>query len=107
MRSDHLAKHIKTHQKGSKLNLATSSTDLSNMIMQMEADQSGGATAMGMAGFAANSAGMLGMVAMEGDEMEGDDDDDEDDDESESGSEISDSEIAPAVGGGGIMLPGQ
>ena len=45
MRSDHLSKHIKTHQKGSRLslpNLPTSSTDvnLDDIIMSAEADQS-------------------------------------------------------------------
>ena len=42
MRSDHLSKHIKTHQKGTRLGLATSSTDvnLDDIILSAEADQS-------------------------------------------------------------------
>ena len=42
MRSDHLSKHIKTHQKGARLGLATSSTDvnLDDIILSAEADQS-------------------------------------------------------------------
>lgn len=42
MRSDHLSKHVKTHQKGSRLNPATSSTSdlMDDMITAAEADQS-------------------------------------------------------------------
>ena len=85
MRSDHLSKHIKTHQKGSRLNPATSSTDPTNgsaTIASSDLDQSdllegGGALQIGL------------------DEMEDDDDDMVDDSDDESGSDISDSEIAP------------
>ena len=80
MRSDHLSKHIKTHQKGTRLNPATSSTDATTGVGgSSEADQSdllegSGALQIGL------------------DDIEDDMVDDSDD---ESGSDISDSEIAP------------
>ena len=77
-----MSKHIKTHQKGSRLNIATSSTDvnLDDLIMGTEADQS-----------ELHQNGNMGMsIGLE------DDDEDDDDSDDESGSEeISDSEIAP------------
>ena len=80
MRSDHLSKHIKTHQKGTRLNaLPTSSTDcnLDDIILSAEADQSD-----------LNNVGTnLGTIGGMEDEFEDSDDD-------ESGSEISDSDIA-------------
>ena len=84
MRSDHLSKHIKTHQKGTRLPnaLPTSSTDcnLDDIIMSAEADQSD-----------LNNVGTnLGTIGGMEDEFEDESDDDE------SGSEISDSDIAPS-----------
>ena len=78
MRSDHLSKHIKTHQKGTRLPLApTSSTDcnLDDIILIAEADQSD-----------------LTTVAQANQLAIGLDDDFDSDDES--GTDISDSEIA-------------
>ena len=82
MRSDHLSKHIKTHQKGSRLISATSSTNdaLSDAIMAVEADQSDLAAGDDAAG---------GNLTLE-----------EEDSEDESGSDISDSEIASSQQGG-------
>jgi len=74
MRSDHLSKHIKTHQKGTtRMPIApTSSTDVNlDDIMSAEADQSD-LTAVPLA---------IGL-------------DDYDDSDEESGSDLSDSEIA-------------
>ena len=84
MRSDHLSKHIKTHQKGSRLglpNLPTSSTDvnLDDIIMSAEADQSD------LNNVGPHRASDLGQIGI---------DEEFDDSEDESGSEISDSEIA-------------
>ena len=83
MRSDHLSKHIKTHQKGaSRVNIATSSTDvnLDDIILSAEADQSSltGQLGPGDHGLQIGSIGM----------------DDDEDDSDEDGSDISDSEIA-------------
>lgn len=72
MRSDHLSKHVRTHQKGIRL-------DLDDMSGITEPDQSH----MGM-----GEPGEL-QIGLGVDEEE-----DEDDDEYESGSDISDSEIA-------------
>lgn len=86
MRSDHLSKHIKTHQKGTRLNPATSSTDPTtdatseSMADQSELLEGSGALQIGL------------------DDIEDDDIADSDD---ESGSDISDSEIAPP----GVPLP--
>ena len=84
MRSDHLSKHIKTHQKGSRLglpNLPTSSTDvnLDDIILSAEADQSD------LNNVGPHRASDLGQIGI---------DEEFDDSEEESGSEISDSEIA-------------
>ena len=81
MRSDHLSKHIKTHQKGTRLNPATSSTDPTtdaasdSMVGQSALLEGSGALQIGL------------------DDIEDDDIADSDD---ESGSDISDSEIAPS-----------
>ena len=80
MRSDHLSKHIKTHQKGTRLNPATSSTDpTSDTPGNPIADQSDLLEGSG--------ALQIGLDDLEDDDMVDSDD--------ESGSDISDSEIAP------------
>ena len=78
MRSDHLSKHIKTHQKGARMNVATSSTDVdldSIMLGTADTEPSGTVQTVG--------AGMP--IGLE---------EDYDDSEDDSGSEISDSEVA-------------
>ena len=80
MRSDHLSKHIKTHQKGTRLNPATSSTDpTTDAVAGSMADQSDLLEGSG--------ALQIGLDDIEDDDMVDSDD--------ESGSDISDSEIAP------------
>lgn len=95
MRSDHLSKHIKTHQKGaaSRINVATSSTDvdLDSIMLTTagEADQSALQTGTSSGGIT------IGMA------------DDFDDSDDESGSDLSDSEISAAgVSGTTSGIPG-
>ena len=80
MRSDHLSKHIKTHQKGTRLNPATSSTDPTT-------DTAGNSIADQSDLLEGNGPLQIGLDDIEDDDMVDSDD--------ESGSDISDSEIAP------------
>lgn len=89
MRSDHLSKHIKTHQKGTRIGtMPTSSTDcnLDDIILSAEADQSD-----------LNNVGRPTDISIGIDDFE--------DTEEDSDSEISDSDIASSgvtVGAGQI-----
>ena len=83
MRSDHLSKHIKTHQKGIKIlpSLNTDTTELNNLddiILTAEADQSD------LNNVSQNPEMAIGI-------------DEEFDTDDESGSELSDSEMAATV----------